>query len=341
MPSLRVLRDQLNGDTGRLAATYLAIIFALTLVFSSIIYAIGVSQLERPLPQYVQSGVTMQFDEFTRSNIEYLLHERANQAKTEMLLSLVFLNLTVLISGAFFSYYLARKTLEPIEATMEAQAQFVTDASHELRTPLTALQLTNEVALRKKKLSLADAKELISHNLTETIKLRTLSEALLGLARQESADTTTTRVSLKAITAPVIETLQPLSHDRHMSIVNTVQSDSVRLNEAAVTQIFKVLLDNAVKYSHQGATITVSSQQDDLAAYLSVHDDGPAIPAEHQAAIFKRFYRVDESRSSSNTEGTGLGLAIATAIAQRHGYTLSLTPKAAKGNTFVLRIPHT
>lgn len=340
MPSLHDVRDQLKGDTGRLAATYLAIIFALTLVFSSVIYAIGMSQLERPLPQYIQSGSLSQFDEFTRSNIQHMLQERADQARAEMLVSLVFFNLVALLSGAFFSYYLARKTLEPIEATMEAQAQFVTDASHELRTPLTALQLTNEVALRKKKLTLAEAKELIGHNLAETIKLRTLSEALLGLARQESADISTMNASLRAITTPIIETLQPLSHERNISVVNKVQTDLVRLNEAAVAQIFKVLLDNAVKYSPPGATITVSSHQDASATYLSVHDNGPSIPPEHQTAIFTRFYRIDESRSSRNTEGTGLGLAIAMAIAERHGYTLSLEPASAKGNTFRVRIPN-
>ena len=280
-----------------------------------------------------------QFDDLTRNSIQDLLHERANQAKTGMLVSLLFLNLIVLISGAFFSYYLARKTLEPIETTMRAQSQFVTDASHELRTPLTALQLTNEVALRKKRLTLADAKELIGHNLTETIKLRTLSEALLGLARQESADISAADVSLQSIVGPVIETLGPISRSRAITVVNTVKPNSIQANEQAVTQIFKVLLDNAVKYSPAGATVTVSSQHDDTAVYLSVHDNGPAIAAKHHEAIFNRFYRIDESRSSRNAEGTGLGLAIATAIAERHGYSLSLAAAASDGNTFTVMIP--
>ncbi|MBC7512231.1 HAMP domain-containing histidine kinase [Candidatus Saccharibacteria bacterium] len=340
MPNLPTIQTQLKGDTGRLAASYLAIIFTLTLVFSSAIYAIGVSQLDRPLPVRVQHQAMSQFDDLTRNSIQDLLQDRADQAKTGMLVSLLLLNLVVLISGAFFSYYLARKTLEPIEATMRAQSRFVTDASHELRTPLTALQLTNEVALRKKKLTLADAKELIGHNLTETIKLRTLSEGLLGLARQESADTSTADVSLQTIVGPVIETLGPISHSRTISVVSTVTPNSIQANEQAVTQIFKVLLDNAVKYSPVGATVTVSSRHDQTAVYLSVHDDGPAIPAKHHDAIFNRFYRIDESRSSRNSEGTGLGLAIATAIADRHGYSVSLKAVAGAGNTFSLKIPN-
>ena len=140
---------KLNGDTGRLAATYLAIIMALTILFSGIIYSISSSQFDRPFSDRPQGSGAMQFDEFTRGSLQELLDERARQARAELLLSLIFLNIAVLLGGAVTSYVLARKTLEPIEAAMDSQAQFVSDASHELRTPLTALQLTNEVALRK------------------------------------------------------------------------------------------------------------------------------------------------------------------------------------------------
>jgi len=136
------IMKHLKGDTGRLAATYLAIIFGLTIVFSAVIYSISSARFDRPLPPRTQIGGMYYMNDSIRSGVQELFNDRADQARADLLVSLVVMNLAVLIGGAFFSYYLARKTLEPIETAMESQSRFVSDASHELRTPLTALQVT-------------------------------------------------------------------------------------------------------------------------------------------------------------------------------------------------------
>lgn len=329
---------RLKGDTGRLAATYLVIIISLTVVFSAVIYAISSSQFDRPLSPHSHMSRMYDIDDVTRSGVQQLFDERADQARTDLLVSLIVLNLVVLIGGAFFSYYMARKTLEPIEAAMEAQAQFVSDASHELRTPLTALQITNEVALRKKKLTLAEAKELIGHNLAETIKLRSLSDALLGLARQDTAETSRASLNLAEVILDVVQTLTPLADSRHIIVKHEVPALQVTADQSALTQILRILLDNAIKYSPDGSTVTVAVTGDhDIT--ISITDQGPGIAPEHQVKIFDRFYRVDESRSSNNVEGNGLGLAIAKSIADRNGYELHIRSTAGKGSTFSIVLP--
>jgi hypothetical protein len=128
-----ILSNKVKGDTRRLAATYLVIIMGLTIIFSSVIYGISSSQFDRPLsPRSPQSQQQMyQFNSNGQYySIQDLIEKRADEARAELIGWLFILNLTVLIGGAFFSYFLARKTLEPIEAAMEAQSRFVSDASH-------------------------------------------------------------------------------------------------------------------------------------------------------------------------------------------------------------------
>lgn len=333
------VQQHLRGDTGRLAATYLIIIISLTLLFSAIIYSISSSQLNRPLTNHIGiDSAASQFDDFTRSSIQDLFDERANQARYQLLISLIFLNLAVLIGGAFLSYILARKTLEPIEAAMLAQAQFVSDASHELRTPLTALQVTNEVALRKKELTLAEATELIGYNLAETIKLRNLTEALLGLARQETSDSRLQDIRVDELVDEIIRTISPLAAEKSITLRSDVPSSTIYAVRPAITQIMTIFLDNALKYAPGNSLVVVHEERRGAVTTLSVTDQGPGISPEHHHKIFERFYRVDESRSSQNVSGNGLGLAIASAIAGRYGYYLRVDSATGSGSTFRLVI---
>lgn len=279
-----------------------------------------------------------QFDDSMRSSVEILLEERAVQARAELLASLLMLNLAVLLGGSFFSYFLARKSLEPIEAAMQSQIQFISDASHELRTPLTALQVTNEVALRKKKLTLPQAKELIGYNLVETIKLRDLSESLLGLAKQDAPCGALAAISLPEIVLGAVQTLGPIAAEKRITITHDVPSIMLKANDLALTQLVRILLDNALKYSPVDSIVSVTATQVGKRTQIKITDNGPGIAPEHHTKIFDRFYRVDESRSSQHAEGSGLGLAIAKAIAERNGYDLTLNSKPGSGSTFIVTI---
>lgn len=338
MPNIsEFISSKVKGDTRRLAATYLVIIMGLTVIFSTVIYGISSSQFDRPLPPRTSQTQLYQFNNRYYS-IQDLIEQRAEEARAELIAWLAVLNLTVLVGGAFLSYFLARKTLEPIEAAMEAQSQFVSDASHELRTPLTALQVTNEVALRKKKLTIGDAKELIEYNLAETIKLRNLSDALLGLAKQDNSDTSREQFDIAPIIESAVESFKPLAEGKSITIKQQASSAPVTANKPALEHIMRILVDNAIKYSPADSIITITAKQDESNMVIKVRDEGIGIAAKHQTKIFDRFYRVDESRSSQNVEGSGLGLAIAKSIAVRHGFGLSVHSTPGKGAEFSIRV---
>lgn len=320
--------------TGRLALTYLAIIMALTIVFSFILYATASAQLDKPRGQGDLAQILTQRDVFDT----YLEH-RAQEAKEALVGTLVLLNLGVLVAGAWFSWYLARQTMEPIEQSMQAQAEFVSDASHELRTPLTVLQTNNEVALRKKKLTLDDAKLVLEQNVSDLMQLQQLTNALLGLLKE---DRTLPKLKPIETQAPVQDALQfliPSAQQQSIEIIDKTLEARALADETALIGVIKIFIDNAIKYSEQGSTITVQTRITQKYVDIQVIDTGVGIAPDTIERIFDRFYRSDKSRSSQHAEGFGLGLAIAKTICDQRGWHILVKSKLAKGSTFTLRMP--
>lgn len=337
MRHVEIARNFLRSRTGRLAGTYLAIIMIMTLVFSIVIFTISSSQFDRPAPP--RGGL---FDDsFNRSTVQRLFEQRADEARANLAFSLAFLNLVTLTGGSFLSYVLARKTLQPIEAAMEQQSRFVSDASHELRTPLTALQATNEVALRKRKLNLEQAKDVMAQNVEEVTKLRHLTDGLLGLVKQESATHEAPEsFGLRALVDSVASTYQPVASKKAITIdTSSITDQTLVANRTAVSQILGTFVDNAITYSPEGTTVTIDALVSGTSIVISVTDRGIGIAPEHQAKVFDRFWRADDSRSSRHESGNGLGLAIAKAAADRNGYHIALDSEHGKGTSFHLELP--
>lgn len=331
----RAIKTFLGSRTGRLTLTYLAIIVGMTMLFSAVIFSISSAQFDRPpRPEFLNFG----YEESVASSIEDVFRRRASEAKTGLLWSLGALNLISLLAGAVFSRFLAKWTLRPIEAAMDAQTQFVSDASHELRTPLTALQTTNEVALRRKKLTLAEAKKVLQQNVNETEKLRDLSNALLGLVNQERAKKTTQNMRLSDLIEDVMQVIAPQSIAKQISIRDNTGKTMIKSNKTALTQILKILLENAVKYSPKKSTVEIRAITAGDHVAIAVQDWGRGIARVDQTKIFDRFYRVDSSRSTQHEEGSGLGLAIAKTIANRQDMKLSVESKLGEGSIFTVTV---
>src|SRR3972149_4980329 len=220
------------------------------------------------------------------------------------------------------SYLLAGKTLEPIKKNMDDQKDFVSNASHELRTPLTSLKTEIEVALRDKRLSLADAKNIIKSNLEEVNKMQSLSNYLLNLNKYQGGNGNIifTNVDLKKVALVAIGK-NNIKTDLKKSFVNG--------NEKSLVELVKILIDNALKYSGEDSEIEVKVSDGTLA----VKDNGAGISKEDLPHIFDRFFRGDKSRSK---DGYGLGLSIAKQIADVHGAKLAVESRLKKGSTFKL-----
>lgn len=328
------LRSFLRTDTARLMLTYLGIIMVMSLGFSIVQYATSASQLERQRPP--QAG----FDGFNQPaplGFRSFIDQRIEEGKHEIVGKLVVLNFLVLIGGGAASYYLARRSLEPIEAAMEAQTQFVSDASHELRTPLTALRTSNEVALRRKKLTLKEAKLTIQENLDEVDRLQQLTDGLLRLSTQD-ASLQLAEVHLERAVDTALAAVAAKAAAKQISVDNQITSLALTADEGALVQIITILLDNAVKYSPDNTTIALTAAQDSHGdTYIHVTDQGIGIEPTAQQHIFTRFYRADESRSQ--TQGYGLGLPIARKLAHAHHGTLTVESSLGQGSTFTLRLP--
>lgn len=329
-------RSFLATDTARLMLTYLSIIMIMSISFSVVLYATSAGQLERQRPP---RGATIS-DEFPMqapTGFRSFINQRIEEGKRDIFAKLAIINLLVLASGSIFSYYLARRTLEPIEEAMDAQTQFVSDASHELRTPLTALRTTNEVALRRKKLTLTDAKETIEDNLAEIERLQQLTDGLLRLSTYQPA-LRVTEARLQEIIDTSLATVAPKAAVKRIAVDNQAPALTLTADEGALTQILTILVDNAIKYSPVDTTITLNAAHDSKdGTYIHVADQGVGI-SEHDAShIFTRFYRADSSRSQ--TQGYGLGLPIAHKLVKAHHGTLSVESTPGEGSVFTVYIP--
>ena len=194
----------------------------MSILFSIIIYAIVVSQQSRPVhpPDRINQEQMMSDTE----DIQAIIDQRDANTRSSVILSLVVLNVGVLAAGGVFSRYLARRTMRPIEQAMNSQTQFVSDASHELRTPLTVLLTTNEVALRKKNIDDAKAREILVKNVNEIEKLKELSNSLLALADSEQSHASQPILKetwVDALVCEVVGSLQPHTEAKNIIILKS------------------------------------------------------------------------------------------------------------------------
>jgi len=326
-----------NSQTSRLMLTYLAIIMAMSISFSAIIYYASAEQLERQLPSGLSSGyyVDDQGEFGPTPRVQAYITSQITRGKHELLIRLYVLNLIMLVFGGAFSFILARWTLEPIERNIEAQTRFVSDASHELRTPLTAIQATNEVALRRKKLTIREAREVIQSNLDDARRLQRMSSMLLELASNQS-ELTLMPTALHDVISQSLTDVAAAALARNISIEDKTKNEFVMADSQSTAQALTVLLDNAIKYSPENSTIMLESKRKRSMVWVSVSDNGPGIAKEDQRKVFNRFYRSDQARTHGKNAGYGLGLEIAQKIAKSHGGSIELDSTPGKGSVFSL-----
>jgi signal transduction histidine kinase len=223
--------------------------------------------------------------------------------------------------------------IEHLHRVFESQKHFIADASHDLRGPLTVIR--GNLDLLKRDMGEQERQESLRAMEAETVRMEKMANDLLLLAEVESGQIDRQEaVSLKAILVSGFEWGQQQSGDHHIVKGKwedlVVNGDSERLTRMTVN-----LIDNAIKYTPEGSTITLSLFRDGDWACLEVADNGVGIAPEHLPHIFDRFYRLDKARSR-NKGGTGLGLAIVKGIAERHGGDVTVTSDPGQGSIFTV-----
>lgn len=228
------------------------------------------------------------------------------------------------------------------ERSLDRQREFVADASHELRTPLTSVLANLELlehSLKGKEHELE--LESVESALRSSQRMRRLVADLQILARADSGrEQTKEPTDLTEIARDAVEEVTPLSEDHRIEL----ETNGPVVVEGSADDLHRVVLnlvDNAVRHTPKGSTITIAVGTDEAGrmAKLSVADDGPGIPEEIRPQIFDRFVRNTGPGDRASTNGTGLGLAIVSTIAKGHHGTATVGDSASGGARFLVEIP--
>ena len=259
-----------------------------------------------------------------------------------LLMALAITGLVCLILSFFGSFFMANRAMVPIEEAWQQQQNFLADASHELRTPLAVIQ-TNLEVVRSNHDELVGNQDQWLSNIQEELKQMTkLVDSLLFLARADARQLLVEHncFSVNAAILQAIKPFKPIANAKNVEI--KVFADPIIFNgdEVKIKQIISILLDNALRYTPSGGSITVQLQQSEGTVRLDVIDTGSGIPAAHLEKIFDRFYQVDPSRAKE-AGGVGLGLAIAKCLVECHYGRIIANSTPGEGSTFSVYLPFT
>lgn len=227
--------------------------------------------------------------------------------------------------------------LARLEATFLRQREFLADASHELRGPL--MVVCGNLELLKIDLPEVDRLESIREATEEAQRMSRLVSDLLFLSQVDAQRVVESLpVALHDVVERVWERASDLDHGEHRLQLGRNDPAVVSGDQERLTQLIWNLVENALRYTPSGGTVSLALRREGRIAEVTVGDTGIGIPAEHLPYIFERFYRVDRARSRRKG-GTGLGLAIAKQIVAAHGGQIRVRSEPGLGSTFTVTLP--
>jgi signal transduction histidine kinase len=229
-----------------------------------------------------------------------------------------------------------------VKESQDSQRDFISDVSHELKTPLTSIQGFSNAILdgtATEHNSVKHAAQVIS---SEADRMLRLVLDLLTLTRLEGGVEVINKqtVDLNSLVETSIEKFSLLAKKSKINLeIKTSPLPTVFCDPDRITQIITNLLDNAIKFTPQGGSVTVRTLSSGSEVIVDIIDIGIGISDEELSKIFNRFYQGDKSRQVGASKSAGLGLPIARQIARTHGGDLTVSSTVGKGTTFTLRLP--
>ena len=230
--------------------------------------------------------------------------------------------------------------IERLDNAFQYSRRFVADASHELRTPLTVLRGELESFVQEPSLD-HEQRERLGSALEEVERLAAIVEGLFAISRLDAGEAAAewVKLDLAELAAGTADQLNLLAEDKSVRLACAqakpvwVQGDRSRLKQVIVN-----LLDNAIKYTPEGGSVTLTVAAQNHHAVLEVADNGIGIAPEVLPRVFERFFRVDPARSRGQG-GAGLGLSIVKSICAAHYGQVSVTSTPGEGSRFRVELP--
>jgi signal transduction histidine kinase len=235
------------------------------------------------------------------------------------------------------------KDLTLLKEYEELKSDMISLMSHELRTPLTSINGFAELLTADEDLS-EQAKEFVTIIANESQRLSRMINTFLAVTKLQRTDRQEVLKIPLRLDEVVKETIASLQKDARKRRIRLIEQPTQRLppvaaDKSMITQAVKNLVSNAIKYSPERTTVTVSTALEAEAVRLSVEDRGYGIPAEARDRVWEKFYRVVREGQEKDEESTGLGLSFVREVVEQHGGTVNLDSEVGRGSKFSFTLP--
>jgi signal transduction histidine kinase len=233
------------------------------------------------------------------------------------------------------------KTTAQMEKTDANRQEFVSNVSHELRTPLSSIKVLSDALLHDESADVGTFREFLRDISSEVDRMNDIISELLQLVSLEQTEAILNihPFRLNSRVDNIIKLLRPIAAQRNIQLyLEEVKNVSMDGDEMKIGFIVTNLVENGIKYTPDGGSVTITLDSDHQHAFITVRDTGIGISEQEQPMVFNRFYRVDKTRNRE-TGGAGLGLSIAHKVILLHNGSVKITSRENEGATFVVRLP--
>ena len=269
--------------------------------------------------------------------VKQFVSQRDDQFGRRLTTTILEINGAMLLVTIIASYFLARRSLQPLQEVLDQQETFAAELAHELKTPLATALLELEELKRSGKNLTTDQKKDLARITADIKGVGTLTEQTLSLMAVDYNESSQefTDLDLNEVVEHARLAVCTQAKSKKIDLkINSLPDKKVAGNEIQLRQLFVALLDNAVKYTPNGGSVMVEGMMKGDRLIINVSDTGVGIPSELHDKIFAKFYQGDNGVS-----GSGLGLAIARRICDVHGGTIAVQSTPNKGAVFTVTLP--
>jgi len=304
----------------KLTSYYTIGIIVILIIVNLGVYGLFVSDI----PETIESESSAIYEEEILDRLETIIYT---------------VNGLVILVAIGLSYYLAGKTLKPIEKVLKRQKKFIADAAHELRTPLTVMKTGAETILEGNN-SNDDYRKLIKDSLEEINFLSSMVDDLLFLAGNDDLKKIEfEKLDFGKLVRQQINLMETYAKKKKVSILENIKDELfINGNKAYIKRLVTNLLKNAIDYNNPNGKVDVFINKNRQFIVLKITDTGIGIPEKDLPNIFDRFYKVDQARTKQSSSA-GLGLSIVKEIAELHRGKISIISQLSKGTTVTILFP--